>query len=148
MQIHQIKPTNKLKKNKRIGRGGKKGTYSGRGVKGQLSRAGHKKAPAIREVIKKYHKLKGYRFNSMGEKFETVNLSDLQKKFAVNETVSPESLVEKDMVRTVKGKLPTVKILGNGLLKKALTIKGCLLSKPAAKKIEEAGGKTTKEYVA
>lgn len=147
MQIHQIKPKTKLKKDKRIGRGGKKGTYSGRGVKGQLARSGHKKAPAIREVIKKYHKLKGYKFNSISDKGETVNLSDLQRRFASDEIVSPETLVEKGLARTVKGKLPIVKILGNGSLKKKLTVKECLLSRSAAEKIEEAGGKIAKENV-
>ncbi len=141
MQIHQIKPTNKLKKGKRIGRGGKKGTYSGRGMKGQKSRAGHKKAPAIREVIKKYHKLRGYRFNPASDGNPTVNISDLERKFNAEDIVSPEILAEKGMVRKVRGELPTVKILGNGIIKKPLTIKNCLLSRPAAKKIEEAGGK-------
>ena len=141
MQIYQIKPKTKLKKDKRIGRGGKKGTYSGRGMKGQLARSGHKKAPVIREVIKKYHKLKGYRFSSISAKGETVNLSDLQRRFMTDEIVSPETLVEKGLVRK---KLPFVKILGNGSLKKKLKVKECLLSRSAAKKIEEAGGKISK----
>jgi len=45
MQLHQLKPKNKLKKAKRIGRGGKRGTYSGKGIKGQRSRAGAKIRP-------------------------------------------------------------------------------------------------------
>ena len=143
MQIHQIKPKTKLKKDKRIGRGGKRGTYSGRGMKGQLARSGHKKAPAIREVIKKFHKLKGYRFSSTN-KGKTVNLSDLQRKFTTDEVVSPETLVKKGLVR---GKIPIVKILGNGSLKKKLKVKECLLSRSAAKKIEEAGGKILKKDV-
>jgi len=147
MQIHQIKPKTKPKKDKRIGRGGKKGTYSGRGVKGQLARSGHKKAPVIREIIKKYHKLKGYRFNSISVKSQNVNLFVLQRRFETNETVSPETLVEKGLARTIKGKLPVIKILGNGSLKKKLTVKDCLLSQSAVKKIEGAGGKITKEHV-
>ena len=144
MQIYQIKPKTKLKKDKRVGRGGKRGTYSGRGIKGQLARSGHKKAPVIREVIKKYHKLKGYRFSPISVKGETVNLSDLQRRFRADEIVSPETLVKKGLARR---KLPVVKILGNGSLKKKLTVKGCLLSRSAAKKIEEAGGKISKENV-
>lgn len=42
MQIHQLNPKQKKKNKKRIGRGGKRGTYCGRGVKGQKSRAGRK----------------------------------------------------------------------------------------------------------
>ena len=63
MQLHDLKPTNKLKSKKRVGRGGKKGTYSGKGVKGQKSRAGRKLEPPIRGLIKRYHKLRGYKFN-------------------------------------------------------------------------------------
>jgi len=40
MQLHQLKPNHKKKSRKRVGRGGKKGTYSGKGMKGQKSRAG------------------------------------------------------------------------------------------------------------
>lgn len=59
MQLHELQPKHKLKKQKRIGRGGKRGTYSGRGIKGQKSRAGRKLKPAIREFIKRYPKLRG-----------------------------------------------------------------------------------------
>src|SRR4030043_532865 len=55
----QMKPKHKLKKKKRVGRGGKRGTYSGKGIKGQKSRAGRKMVPVIRELIKKYPKLRG-----------------------------------------------------------------------------------------
>jgi len=64
MQLHQLRPKHKLKKKKRIGRGGKRGTYSGKGIKGQKSRAGRKFAPVIRELIKRYPKLRGYRFKN------------------------------------------------------------------------------------
>jgi len=59
MQFHQLKPIHKMKKRKRIGRGGKRGTYSGRGTKGQKSRAGRKLVPIIRGLIKRYPKLRG-----------------------------------------------------------------------------------------
>ncbi len=42
MQIHQLKLKSKKKNKKRIGRGGKRGTYCGRGTKGQKARSGHK----------------------------------------------------------------------------------------------------------
>ena len=60
MQSHQLKPTHKRKKPQRIGRGGKRGTYSGAGIKGQKSRAGAKIRPEIRDFIKKLHKLRGH----------------------------------------------------------------------------------------
>jgi len=62
MQIHQIKPKIKKKNRKIIGRGGKRGTYSGRGIKGQKSRAGRKIRPELRDIIKKLPKKRGYRF--------------------------------------------------------------------------------------
>jgi len=48
MQLHQLKPTVKQKRAKRVGRGGKRGTYSGRGQKGQKSRAGARIRPGFR----------------------------------------------------------------------------------------------------
>lgn len=62
MQLHEIRPIHKLKQKKRVGRGGKKGTYCGRGVKGQKSRAGAKIRPEIRDLVKKIPKLRGYKF--------------------------------------------------------------------------------------
>ena len=71
MQIHQLKPTHKNKPRKRIARGGKRGTYSGKGMKGQKSRAGRRFKPVIRELIKKYPKLRGYRFKSLKKKVKS-----------------------------------------------------------------------------
>lgn len=59
MQLHEIEPIHKLKTKKRVGRGGKKGTYCGHGVKGQKSRAGAKIRPEIRDLIKKMPKKRG-----------------------------------------------------------------------------------------
>ena len=68
MQLHEIKPIHKVKKPKRVGRGGKRGTYSGRGQKGQKSRAGHKMKPVVRELVKRYPKLRGYKFKARAKK--------------------------------------------------------------------------------
>ena len=65
MQIHELRPKHKTKNSKRVGRGGKKGTYSGRGGKGQTARSGRKMEPVIREIIKRYPKLKGYRYHNV-----------------------------------------------------------------------------------
>lgn len=64
MQLHELKPKHKRKKRKRVGRGGKRGTYSGRGIKGQKARAGRRLKPVIRELIKRYPKLRGYKFKA------------------------------------------------------------------------------------
>lgn len=136
MQLHTLKKINKIKTRKRVGRGGKRGTYSGRGMKGQKSRAGTNKfAPVIRELIKRYPKLKGYRSNSF-KNFAVVNLSTLEKNFKDNETVNPKALYDRGLVRKIKGRVPKVKILGNGELVKKLKIEGCLMSKKAEEKLK------------
>jgi len=137
MQLHQLKPKHKLKKKKRIGRGGKRGTYSGKGIKGQKSRAGRKFAPVVRELIKKYPKLRGYRFKGQDQNLAIVNVEDLDKKFKESEVVNPKALIERKLIRRIKGKTPKVKILGRGELKKKLTIENCELSKSAKEKIEK-----------
>lgn len=138
MQMHQLKPEHKLKKKKRVGRGGKRGTYSGKGIKGQHSRAGRKFAPAIRELIKKYPKLRGYRFKKRDNIIAIVNIEDLEKKFKDSEVISPKTLLEKKLIRKIKGRLPKVKILGKGELTKKLIIKDCELSESAKRKTQSA----------
>ena len=139
MQLHELKKNSASKRKKRVGRGGKKGTYCGGGGKGQKGRAGAKFKPLIREWIKKYPKLRGYNFNVSGTA-SSVNLDTLEKNFEINAVVSPETLVKKRIVRNVDGKLPVVKILGMGEIKKALIIENCSVSKSAREKIEKAGG--------
>ena len=117
MQLHQIKPTHKKKRGRRVGRGGKRGTYSGRGVKGQKSRSGRRFKPAVRYLIKRYPKLRGYRFSVSGLKFQTVNLDSLDKSFEPGQTVNPQTLLEKKIVRKINGRVPDVKILGGGKIK-------------------------------
>ena len=140
MQLHQLNPIHKKKYPKRVGRGGKKGTYSGRGIKGQKSRAGSKFRPFIRDWIKRYPKLRGYRFGGKKEEIAILNLDVLERKFKGGSEVSPQILVEKKIIQRIKGKVPKVKILGRGELKKKLKISGCDVSKTAREKIKQAGG--------
>lgn len=144
MQLHQLKTIKKKKRVKRIGRGGKRGTYSGRGMKGQKSRAGRRMQPVIREIIKRYPKLRGYRvksrFKNKKEKPVVLNLEVLEKNFNLKEKIIPQLLLEKKLIRRIKGRTPIVKILGKGKLTKILIIEGCEVSKSARGKIEKAGG--------
>lgn len=140
MQLHEIRPIHKKKKRKRVGRGGKRGTYSGRGIKGQKARAGVRLKPAIREFIKKYPKLRGYKFKPVGEKPVAINVGVLERKFKTGEIINPRTLLNKGLIRKMKGKVPKVKILGKGKITKALIIKECEFSKAAREKIEKAGG--------
>ena len=138
MQIHQLKPKHKSKSRKRVGRGGKKGTYSGRGIKGQSSRAGRKMVPIIRELIKRYPKLRGYRRFKFEDYTQVVNLDLLDKNTKDGDVISPENLIKKGIVRMIKGKIPLVKILGKGNLGKKLIIEGCKVSKKVKEAVEKA----------
>ncbi len=140
MQIHQLQPKHALKGKKRVGRGGKKGTYSGKGNKGQKSRAGRKMVPIIRELIKRYPKLKGYRRLVLDDFSVIVNLVDLERICKDGDVVNAENLLEKGIISRIKGRVPEVKILGNGKLTKKLIIENCKASKSAKEAIEKAGG--------
>jgi large subunit ribosomal protein L15 len=140
MQIHQLKPKHKNKAKKRVGRGGKKGTYCGKGIKGQKSRAGRKMVPIIRELIKRYPKLKGYRTFVLDDYSVAVNLETLEKISKAGEIISPESLIKAGIIRMIKARMPKVKILGKGKLTKNIIVENCQVSASARKAIEQAGG--------
>jgi len=140
MQIHELQRKHKNRSKSRVGRGGRKGTYSGKGMKGQKSRAGRKMVPMIRELIKRYPKLKGYRTFRFSKDTAIVNLEVLNKKFKDGDVVNSEGLVKAGIIGKINGKLPKVKILGNGKLDKKLTFERCLASKSAKSAIEKAGG--------
>ncbi|MEK7658721.1 MAG: 50S ribosomal protein L15 [Patescibacteria group bacterium] len=140
MQLHELKPKHKTKSKKRVGRGGKKGTYSGKGNKGQSSRAGRKMAPIIRELIKRYPKLKGYRSFALDDYLVVLNLDVLEKNTKNGDIINPDNLIKKGIIRMIKGKTPKVKILGDGKLTKQLIVENCKVSKTAKEAIEKAGG--------
>jgi len=139
MLINQIRF--KLKKKKRIGRGGKKGNYSGRGIKGQKARAGRKIRPAIRDLILRLPQLRGKSFKSRSKVEYVVNLEDINEKFVDGEIVNLQSLVEKGILKIRKSdKNKKVKILGNGeLSKKLIFSSGLLFSNKAKEKILKSG---------
>lgn len=145
MQLHSLTRQIKNKKKKTVGRGGKRGTYSGRGQKGQLARAGNSTRPEFRDIMKKIPKKRGYKFNSVQEKPPVVNVEVLERLFSAGETVTPQALVEKKVVQAPRKRNFTVKILGKGALSKKLTVEGCLVSEKAAQKIEGVGGTVVKE---
>ena len=136
MQLHQLKPVHKLKKKKRIGRGGKRGTYSGRGQKGQKSRAGAKIRPADRDLIMRIPKLRGVKNQSIKAKPLILNVDELEK--------IGKDLINKDFflkAGLIKRHSDRVKVLGRGDLKKSFQVEGLEISGTAKKKIEKAGGK-------
>lgn len=140
MQLNQLKRVHKNKDDKRVARGGKRGKTAGRGTKGQKARAGHRIRPMIRDTIKKFPKLRGYRNQSFEIKPQPVNLSLLEKTFEAGAMVNPTTLLAMKLITKVGGKMPKVKILATGKLTKKLVITGCLFSATAKTHIESAGG--------
>lgn len=134
MQLHQLQSLSKKKKAKRIGRGGKRGTYSGRGIKGQKSRAGRRIRPAERDLIQRLPKLRGFKFKPLKGKPAVFNIDYLAEKIK-NRTIDRKALLKAGLITKSTKR---VKILGKGELKWPLEIRGLKLSGGALKKIEEA----------
>jgi ribosomal protein L15 len=79
MQINNLKRVHKNKRDRLVGRGGKHAKTSGRGGKGQTARAGNKRRPELRDIIKKLPKNRGYRFKSI-QKVHKIRKDDLASK--------------------------------------------------------------------
>ena len=134
------RPKGATRNPKRVGRGMGSGTgkTSGRGHKGQLSRSGYSRARGFeggQNPLKRRLPKRGFT-NIFRTEYAVVNLERLA---ALGETtITPETLQKAGLVRRA---LP-VKILGDGELKTALTVRAHKFSKSAAEKIAKAGGKT------
>ena len=137
MQIHEIKNVDYRKKKKRIGRGGKRGTFSGRGMKGQKSRSGHRIRPAERDLLQRLPKLRGIKNKPLKNPSGVINIGDLDKYFD-QDKLNRSYLLKKKIIKSLNA---PVKILGNGLVKKAFIIEGLPITQSAKEKIEKAGGK-------
>lgn len=139
MKLHELSPAKgSTKAKKRVGRGPGSGLgkTAGRGHNGQKSRSGYSRRigfeggqmPLVRRVPKR-----GFT-NIFRKEYAVVNVSDLSR-FEGGE-VSPDLLLENGLVR--RGL--RVKVLGDGELATALTVKAHKFSKSAREKIEAAGG--------
>jgi large subunit ribosomal protein L15 len=153
LNLSTLKPAQARKDRKRVGRGlgSGKGRYSGRGIKGQKSRAGSKKMAAGFEggqmpIDMRMPKLRG---NTSADAMpigpfrtysQPVNLRDLERVFDAGATVDLEAMVEKGLLKNTK---TDVKILGSGDLSKKLSVTAHSFSASAREKIEAAGGSVT-----
>jgi large subunit ribosomal protein L15 len=153
LNLSNLKPAQARKERKRIGRGlgSGKGRYSGRGIKGQKSRAGSHKMPAGFEggqmpIDMRLGKLRG---NTSADAMpigpfrtysQPVNVADLESRFDGGSEVTPEALKAVGLIRKVS---VDVKVLGVGELTKKLSVSAHGFSKSAAEKIEGAGGSVT-----
>jgi large subunit ribosomal protein L15 len=146
MQTNTLKAKTERIRSVRVGRGGKRGKTSGRGTKGQNARAGHRKRPEMRDIIKKLPKLRGHGKNRSRTvridrtTYVPVNLAALETAFAAGDTVTPATLFKKGLVASRAGRVRQVKILGTGTLTKALSVSDVAASAAARAAIEKAGG--------
>lgn len=114
MQFNNLKKNTFNRKSKQVGRGGTRGKTSGKGTKGQNARAGRKKRPEMRDIIKRLPKLRGRGKNFLKSrkiKPLAVNLSRVKEYFKDGEEINAKTLLAKKLIRTKSGKLPKVKIL-------------------------------------
>lgn len=143
MKLHELKPAEgSRKERKRVGRGTSSGwgKTAGRGHKGQKARSGGGvrlgfeggQNPLYRRLPKR-----GFT-NPNRVEYAEVNLDRLNR-FEANTEVTPEVLLETGVISSLKD---GVKILGNGEVTVALTVKANKFSQSAVEKIEAAGGKT------
>lgn len=143
MRLDALSPAAGSKKaRKRVGRGNGSGhgTYSGRGCKGQKSRSGFRRKPGFEggqlPLIQRLPRKRGFT-NIFRTEYTAVNLSRLGV-FEAGSEVDPEKLVAAGIVRSLRR---PVKILGNGDIDRALSVKAHRFSAAARAKIEAAGGK-------
>ena len=141
MKLHELQYTEGARKErKRIGTSSGTGKTAGKGQKGQKARAGGGKKPGFEggqtPLFMRLPKRGFTNFNRV--EYAIVNVEDLNK-FEAGAVVDTAALMECGLI---KKELDGLKVLGNGELKVALTVKAHKFSKSAVAAIEAAGGKT------
>jgi large subunit ribosomal protein L15 len=143
MQQHNLRPPAGAKhKRKRVGRGDGSGhgSYSGRGCKGQKSRAGGGVRLGFEggqlALIKRLPRKRGF-VNIFKTEYSIVNVGEL-KVFSPNAEITSKELLEVGLIKSFKY---PIKVLGNGDIDRPLVVKANKFSAAAEKKIVAAGGK-------
>ena len=145
MRLEDLRPAKgSTKKRKRVGRGPSSGTgkTSGRGHKGQKARSGGGARPGFEGgQMPLYRRLPKRGFLPYGGKteFAVVNVRDLSARFTAGSVVDPDGLVEVGLIK--KSGRRAVKVLGDGAVAHALTVKAHRVSESARQKLEAAGGR-------
>ncbi|MDP3697429.1 MAG: uL15 family ribosomal protein [Candidatus Taylorbacteria bacterium] len=154
MDLSQLQPNTPRKSVKRVGRGGKRGTYSGGGTKGQKSRAGAGVKPGFRggdnRIWQLFPKQRGaskkpggkgphrkHRYFRLHQDKPVVFNLGFFNQFTEDELISPALLNKKGFLSNSETK---VKILGDGELGRKLNFEGFDFSKSARQKVSKAGG--------
>lgn len=143
MKAHELQPPMGAgKERKRVGRGDGSGhgSYSGRGQKGQKSRAGGRVRPGFEggqlPIIKRLPEKRGF-VNRFRVQFNWVNL-DALGRFPPGSQVTPEELKRAGLIRSLR---QPVKVLGRGEIAHPLVVRAHRFSRSARAKIEQAGGR-------
>jgi large subunit ribosomal protein L15 len=152
LNLSNLQPAQTRKARKRVGRGmgSGKGRYSGRGIKGQKSRAGSHAMRAGFEggqmpLAMRTAKLRGNTsadampIGPFRTETQAINVRDLDR-FDAGDEVTVETLKAKGLIRSVR---KDVKLLGSGELTKKLTVTVHAASETAREKVEAAGGSLT-----
>ena len=138
--VHQGVHTNKAPRRVGRGCGSGHGKTSGRGHNGAGSRRGNSHRPGFQGGQKQLFRLvakRGFNNKEHAAVVVALNLYQLEEAFASGDTVSPESLHDKGLV---KRRYDAIKILGDGELTHKLTVKVHRFSRSAEDKIRAAGG--------
>ena len=146
MKIHQLS-AGAHKAKKRIGRGGKRGTTSGRGTKGQKSRAGRRIRPALRDLIIRIPKRRGFRNKPKSEKAFIISFTSLVAKMERHAKGTFGVVIDQDVLRNAKivprNFRGTIKIIGKGEVSFPMNVRGIRVSEGVRAAIEKAGGKVS-----
>lgn len=142
MHLTDLYPAvNSTKRKKRIGRGGCHGTTACRGQNGQNSRSGGGKGPGFEggqtPWYRRLPKFKGFK-NPHRVEFTTIGLDTLQRCAETNPEITPEILYADRFIKNLNN---PIKVLANGSISKAVTVKLHKFTKTAQEAIEKAGGK-------
>ena len=143
MKLHELSPAEGSKKAvKRIGRGAGsgQGKTAGKGHKGAKARSGYSRRPGFeggQMPLQRRVPKRGFN-NIFRTEYAVVNVASLEERFDANATVDAESLKACGLI---KKELDGIKVLGNGEITKALTVKVSAISESAKAKTEAAGGK-------
>ncbi len=142
MKLHELSPApGSVRDAKRIGRGhgSGNGKTAGKGHKGQKARSGHGMRPGFeggQMPLQRRVPKRGFN-NIFASRYAIVNVSDLEV-FESGAVVDTDALKAKGLIKKA---FDGVKVLGNGEISKAVTVKAAAFSESAKSKIEAAGGK-------
>jgi large subunit ribosomal protein L15 len=155
MDLSNLQPRTPRKFGRRVGRGGKRGTYSGKGTKGQKSRAGASVKPGFRggdnRLWQLFPKQRGaskkpggsrphpkHRYFMLRNSKSFILNLDAFDKFKEGDTITPTVLKESGVISFVPKQ--GIKVLGDGIINKKLKFEGLKFSNTAREKVVKAGG--------